>query len=152
MAEAANLAQEYNDILQHDGLCLRITSRISGKPVYTLVDVNDSTSTPDVQDIYEIALSFAGEDRAYVEEVAAYLKKNDVRCFYDGYEEATLWGKGPVRRAFGECLSEGPVLRYVYFHPLRHQNVAKPRTEECDGAGGGRAGASTFSPHDLTIP
>ena len=94
--EAASLAQEYNDILQHDGLCLRITSRISGKPVYTLVDINDSTSTPDVQDVYEIALSFAGEDRAYVEEVATYLKKNGVRCFYDGYEEATLWGKDLV--------------------------------------------------------
>lgn len=91
--EAANLAQEYNEILRNDGLCLRITSRISGKPVYSLVDINDPTSTPDVQDVYEIALSFAGEDRPYVEQVAAYLKKNDVRCFYDSYEEATLWGK-----------------------------------------------------------
>lgn len=71
----------------------RITSCISGKPLYTLVDNNDPNSTPYGQDAYENALSFAGEDREYVEVVAAYLKRNGVRCFYDRYEEATLWGK-----------------------------------------------------------
>lgn len=42
---------------------------------------------------YEIVLSFAGENRAYVEQVAAYLRAHEVKFFYDRYEEATLWGK-----------------------------------------------------------
>jgi len=42
---------------------------------------------------YEVALSFAGEDREYVARVAATLNKAGVRVFYDRYERATLWGK-----------------------------------------------------------
>jgi hypothetical protein len=42
---------------------------------------------------YDVALSFAGEDRAYVEKVAEFLKTNSVRVFYDNYEKTTLWGK-----------------------------------------------------------
>ena len=42
---------------------------------------------------YEIALSFAGEDRKYVEEVAACLKANNIKVFYDEFEESNLWGK-----------------------------------------------------------
>jgi hypothetical protein len=42
---------------------------------------------------YEIALSFAGEDRQLVEAVAAELKSRGVRLFYDGFEEVNLWGK-----------------------------------------------------------
>lgn len=42
---------------------------------------------------YHVALSFAGEDRAYVERVAAQLKINGVSVFYDMYEEVDLWGK-----------------------------------------------------------
>ena len=44
-------------------------------------------------DAYEIVLSFAGENRAYVERVAEGLRVNEVRVFYDTYEEAVLWGK-----------------------------------------------------------
>ena len=42
---------------------------------------------------YDVALSFAGEDRAYVEMVADQLRARDVTVFYDRYEEAELWGK-----------------------------------------------------------
>lgn len=42
---------------------------------------------------YDVALSFAGEDRAYVEKVAEFLKVNSIRVFYDEYEKTTLWGK-----------------------------------------------------------
>ena len=42
---------------------------------------------------YDVALSFAGEDRSYVEEVAQHLKNAGVRVFYDKYEEVELWGK-----------------------------------------------------------
>ncbi|MFL1894280.1 toll/interleukin-1 receptor domain-containing protein [Aquimarina sp. 2-A2] len=43
--------------------------------------------------IYDIALSFAGEDRKYVEQVASELQKRNIRVFYDMFEEANLWGK-----------------------------------------------------------
>lgn len=42
---------------------------------------------------FDIALSFAGEDRAYVDEVAHALRERGVKVFYDLFEEAELWGK-----------------------------------------------------------
>ncbi|MDD3594824.1 TIR domain-containing protein [Sulfuricurvum sp.] len=42
---------------------------------------------------YQIALSFAGENRDFVEEVAHLLKAYGVKVFYDKFEEANLWGK-----------------------------------------------------------
>ncbi len=42
---------------------------------------------------YDVCLSFAGEDRPYVEQVARMLNERGVRVFYDGYEQADLWGK-----------------------------------------------------------
>ncbi len=42
---------------------------------------------------YDIALSFAGEDRAYVEKVARYLTNKGIRVFYDTYEQVEFWGK-----------------------------------------------------------
>ena len=42
---------------------------------------------------FDVCFSFAGEDRAYVEEVAAKLKSLGVTVFYDRYEQAALWGK-----------------------------------------------------------
>ncbi len=45
---------------------------------------------------YDIALSFAGENRPYVEEVAAGLKSAGVSVFYDRYETANLWGKNLI--------------------------------------------------------
>ena len=41
---------------------------------------------------YDIALSFAGEDRAYVDQVASELTQKGVRVFYDEFEEDKLWG------------------------------------------------------------
>jgi len=42
---------------------------------------------------YDVALSFAGEDREYVEKVAETLKKAGVKVFYDKFETVDLWGK-----------------------------------------------------------
>lgn len=42
---------------------------------------------------YDVALSFAGEDRAYVEAVANILKVLKINVFYDNYEQDELWGK-----------------------------------------------------------
>ena len=42
---------------------------------------------------YDVCLSFAGEDRAFVETVANGLRSIGIRVFYDRYEEVELWGK-----------------------------------------------------------
>jgi hypothetical protein len=42
---------------------------------------------------YEIALSFAGQDREYVSKVAELLKNSGIRVFYDEFEQVDLWGK-----------------------------------------------------------
>lgn len=42
---------------------------------------------------YDVALSFAGEDRGYVEQVAEQLVQLEVTVFYDRFEQVKLWGK-----------------------------------------------------------
>src|SRR5580700_5298212 len=42
---------------------------------------------------WDVALSFAGAQRDYVEQVAQALKAQGVRCFYDADEQIDLWGK-----------------------------------------------------------
>lgn len=42
---------------------------------------------------FDVALSFAGEDRPYVDRVAHGLREHGVKVFYDLFEEADLWGK-----------------------------------------------------------
>jgi hypothetical protein len=41
---------------------------------------------------YDVALSFAGEDREYVEAVARSLRRRRIRVFYDRFEVTKLWG------------------------------------------------------------
>lgn len=45
---------------------------------------------------YDVALSFAGENRTYVHEVAKLLKDAGVSVFYDEFERADLWGKNLI--------------------------------------------------------
>lgn len=45
---------------------------------------------------FDVVLSFAGENRKYVKEVAQYLRKHKVAVFYDENEQANLWGKDLV--------------------------------------------------------
>jgi hypothetical protein len=42
---------------------------------------------------WDVALSFAGAQRDYVEQVAQALKTRGMRCFYDADEQIDLWGK-----------------------------------------------------------
>ncbi|MDD4821583.1 MAG: TIR domain-containing protein [Bacteroidales bacterium] len=42
---------------------------------------------------FDIALSFAGEQREYVDQVANILNQKGISTFYDKFEEANLWGK-----------------------------------------------------------
>ena len=42
---------------------------------------------------YEVALSFAGEQRPYVEQVATTLQSRGIRVFYDDFEKVSFWGR-----------------------------------------------------------
>ena len=42
---------------------------------------------------YDVALSFAGKQRPIAEEIATRVKNAGYAVFYDGFEEANLWGK-----------------------------------------------------------
>lgn len=50
-------------------------------------------TTPSVERNYDVCLSFAGEDRPYVDKVARALQAAGVRTFYDEFEKVRLWGK-----------------------------------------------------------
>lgn len=76
---------------------------------------------------YEIALSFAGEDRAYVDEVAQELDSMAVRVFYDAFEEANLLGKD-LATHFGEIY--GKQASYcVMFISAHYARKAWPQFE-----------------------
>ena len=58
---------------------------------------------------YEIALSFAGENRDFAESIATSLQAEDIEIFYDEFNSADLWGADlPVK------------LREVYFADSRY--------------------------------
>jgi hypothetical protein len=87
------LVAMFNEALSKDGFVMRASGEISGRKLYK---AESATGAGGLKEAYEVVLSFAGEDRDYVNEVAETLKDNDVSLFYDGYEEATLWGKDLV--------------------------------------------------------
>ena len=43
--------------------------------------------------MYDVALSFAGEDRKYAEMLATKLRSSGLVVFYDAFEESKLWGE-----------------------------------------------------------
>lgn len=45
---------------------------------------------------YDVCLSFAGEERSYVEMIAHGLKEHGIKVFYDHDETVNLWGKDLV--------------------------------------------------------
>lgn len=58
---------------------------------------------------FDVCLSFAGEDRQYVEEVAEICSARGIRLFYDKYETVNLWGKDLYEH-----------LDYIYRHCARY--------------------------------
>lgn len=59
----------------------------------------------DTKKRYEVALSFSGKQREYVEEVARHLRARGIDLFYDGFSAVDLWGSDGAdtfRRVFSE--------------------------------------------------
>lgn len=73
------------------GIPIRSSKVISVRP-----EVRPTSPTTVKAERYDVALSFAGEDRAYVEKVADALKAHGVKVFYDAHEQVGLWGKNLV--------------------------------------------------------
>lgn len=59
--------------------------------------------------LYDVALSFANEQREYVESVAKRLSQLEIRYFYDNHEKVNLWGKNLLK-----------YLNEVYFKKSRY--------------------------------
>jgi len=89
-AEASELVAGFNSLLRKDSFLMAESDRISGRVLYKLTT---TVGDPQFGKAFEVVLSFAGEYRKYVEEVAAILRAHKVSVFYDGYEEVMLWGK-----------------------------------------------------------
>ena len=79
---------------------------------------------------YEVALSLAGEDREYVEQVALGLKSHGVRVFYDMFQQADLWGKNLGEELGGDLL-DGDLHGDVRVRGLRAEGVDEARATEC---------------------
>ena len=74
--------------------------------------------------LYEIALSFAGEDRGLVEDIATRLRRRRVKIFYDGFERVMLWGKDLYQHLFDVYSSK---TKYCVVFISNHY-VSKPWT------------------------
>jgi len=57
------------------------------------LDVHIENENVNKEEIYYIGLSFAGEQRDFVEQVAEELRNRGIKVFYDSFEEIDLWGK-----------------------------------------------------------
>ena len=81
--DLAKAARNTKELLEQD----KIVSKRVGS--YEKIRLQESSTEFD----YDIALSFAGEDRKYAEALANELVEHNVKVFYDGFEKANLWGK-----------------------------------------------------------
>lgn len=76
---------------------------------------------------YQVALSFAGEQRSYVEDVAHHLVSRGIAVFYDGFETVNLWGRQGTE-AFHEAFAEESA-HVVMFVSKSYIDRAWPRHE-----------------------
>lgn len=69
---------------------------------------------------YDVALSFAGEQRDYVKKVSAELTKLSVKHFYDNNEQINLWGKN-----LSQFLDSVYFEKSLYFVPFISKEYAE---------------------------
>jgi hypothetical protein len=76
---------------------------------------------------FDVALSFAGEDRAYVQEVAEAMKAADVTVFLDSDHEAEMWGEDLVE--FFQRVYTVRAKYAILFVSCQYATKAWPRAE-----------------------
>jgi hypothetical protein len=92
---------------------------------------------------YSVALSFAGEQRPYVDEVAGHLRDAGASVFYDMYEQVRLWGENLVDKF---DVIYGPESRYVVmFISDAYAKKAWPKVERQ------RAQADAFATNRIKV-
>ena len=82
---------------------------------------------------YQVALSFAGEQRPYVEEVARNLQTRSISVFYDGFESVGLWGTNGAE-AFHDVFARRSAY-VVIFISSEYATKAWPRHERRSAIG-----------------
>src|SRR5262249_25363469 len=93
---------------------------------------------------WDVALSFAGAQRDYVEQVAEALKAQGVRCFYDADEEIELWGKY-LAEELPDIYGEQAAAVMVFIsaeYAERDWTILERRGGPGRGGGGGRGGGA----------
>ena len=96
---------------------------------------------------WDVALSFAGAQRGYVEQVAGELKARGVRCFYDADEEIGLWGKS-LAEALPEIYGEQAAV-VVVFASAEYADRDWTRLERRTLGPGGAGTAGVCAPRPL---
>lgn len=76
---------------------------------------------------FKVALSFAGEQRDYVEKVAHHLAERSISLFYDGFEKVPLWGQNGVEEFHKAFAQQSAYV--VMFISKDYVNKAWPRHE-----------------------
>jgi len=64
-------------------------------PVVDIVTENDKKKVDHPHE-FDVALSFAGEQREYAERVAVLLERKGLRVFYDRFNQSQMWGENLV--------------------------------------------------------
>lgn len=72
---------------------IKISKSFKEKSLTDKIDTSAISSGEDKSYTYQVALSFAGEDRSIVKSLADLLTTEGVSVFYDQYEQSNLWGK-----------------------------------------------------------
>ena len=67
---------------------------------------------------YDVGLSFAGEQRAYVEQVAEKLQSLGIRIFYDDYERGEAVGQESILSSARNLYIFLPTLHPICFQGL----------------------------------
>ena len=83
LLKLVNVISNIDDIAKQDKI---ITKKISSLEKARLQEKESQFD-------YDVALSFAGEDRKYAEQLANILVQKGIKVFYDKFEKHTLWGK-----------------------------------------------------------
>jgi tetratricopeptide (TPR) repeat protein len=86
--EAIESLDQVLRIKPNDDQCLKYKDNILEK-----IRIESANKSKQEAFKYDIALSFAGENREVVEQIAKKLAENNIQVFYDEFEKTKLWGK-----------------------------------------------------------
>lgn len=95
VAERRERLKRQNEGLAALGLPVRRPSRTEAPPPQPPARAAAKPAAEDKR-VYDVACSFAGENRPYVHRVAELLRKVGIDVFYDEFEKARLWGKNLI--------------------------------------------------------